>query len=160
MKEFGRALTDGLATGFAGSEIKRAVRGGFAGKASHVLLENGTYHDEWFSGKKSGGGQELVEVDGDEFTRLYGGGVESSEILASLGIGEKEVNRYLIFKIMELGDKTRLFEDCTPKPDGKWQYAYRVTSSDPGIQLTTAMETIDYDETRVHAHAFILSPVK
>jgi hypothetical protein len=159
-KEIKRALTNGLVTGYAGGKPADVSRAGFAVKASHVEQEGSVYHDEWFVGKHLGGGQELVLVNGQRFTRLYAGGTPEPEVLEPLGITENDVNTYLKNQIIEHGENTRLFEDCTPEAEGDWRYAYNVTSSDASIGVTTGMEKIDYRGTVVHIHAFILSPVK
>lgn len=162
MKRIEEALTTGLLAGYAGAgaEIKKVVRAGFEGKSSDVALPDGTYHDEWFVPTHVGGGQEFVEVDGQKFTRLYAGGTPEKEVLDFLGITEHDVSQHLIAFINALGGRTRLFEDCRPQPEGNWQYSYKVTSYDKDIGVATGMETIDYLGTRVHIHAFILSPVK
>lgn len=107
-----------------------------------------------------GGGQELVEVNGQKFTRLYAGGTPDKEVLDFLGITDNDVGTYLKKSIEKLGDKTRLYKDCTPEPDGTWQYEYKVTSNETAIGVATGMETINYSGMTVHIHAFILSPVK
>ncbi len=155
-------LTEGLLTGYAGKTSQPVQRGeAFSGQASHISLpEGGVYHDEWFTGDYSGGGQELVEVDGVKYTRLYGGGTPPPSILENIGLTVKDVGRYLVTKISELGDQTRLFKDCTPKPDGDWQYKYLITSTNTAIEVTTATESIDYKGQVVHIHPFILCPIK
>ncbi len=150
-------FTKGLLAGYAGGKIKNVERAGFQGKASHPTLSKGNvYHDEWFA-NTNGGGQELIEINGQSFTRLYAGGVPEQTVLDSLKITDKDVGNYLKSKIIELEAKTRLFENCKPEPDGDWQYAYTITSNDPTIRLTTGMESINYKNTPVHLHAFILS---
>lgn len=159
MKETSEVLTEGLMQGFAGVAKPQTVeRGGFTGKVSAPELEEGTYHDEWF-GRHSGGGQELVSVGDQQFTRLYGGGTADQDILTELGITESEVGSYLVRSINALGASTRLFEDCTPEPDGLWQYSYRITDREEGIGVVSAKEKITYQDTTVFVHNFILSPV-
>jgi hypothetical protein len=154
------ALTAGLNAGYAGGKPMSIDRGGFSGKVSHIELpDGGTYHDEWFA-NNSGGGQELVCVGGENFTRLYAGGIPSIEVLSSLGISDKEVGAYLKQKIRELGERTRLVEQCEPDPDGDWQYRYQLTGNYPETYVTTALESIKYKDTIVHHHAFILCPVR
>ena len=86
-------------------------RGGFELKSSE-FSENGIeYIDQWLA-KDAGGGQELVRFDGEEFTRLYAGGIVKPERLAKLGITGKEIIEFLVKQISLLGEKTRLFDDC------------------------------------------------
>ncbi len=160
-KKIKDGLTKGLLAGYAGGKVTNVDRGGFDGKASHVELEeNATYRDEWFVPAHNGGGQELVQVGNEQFTRLYAGGTPTDEQLESLGIKAHDVGIYLVQKIQELKDKTRLLEDCKPAPDGDWQYSYVITGSYPETEVTTGLESITYKDTVVHVHAFILSPVK
>lgn len=160
-KKIKEGLTKGLLAGYAGGKVANVARGGFDGKASHVeLSKTDTYHDEWFVSTHNGGGQELVQVGDVTFTRLYAGGTPSDEQLEALGIKSNDVGMYLVKKIGELKDKTRLLEDCKPEPDGEWQYSYVITGDYPEIELTTAVESITYNDTVVHVHTFMLSSVK
>ncbi|MDO8452751.1 MAG: hypothetical protein Q7S79_03280, partial [bacterium] len=144
-KDFQKALTDGLLTGYAGKTSKPVTRGDvFSGDVSHIELPGGgIYHDEWFVETHLGGGQELVEINGIRYTRLYGGGTPDPSVLAELGLEIKDVGKYLVTKIIELGDKTRLLQNCNPEPDGDWQYKYVITSTNPEIEVITATESID-----------------
>ena len=47
-------------------------------------------------------------------------------MLQGLGIDTREINVYLKRKIVELGIKTRLDEDCLPDEDDVRRYEYRV----------------------------------
>lgn len=154
-----KILTDGLLTGYAGGASQNINRGSFSGQESHIESSKSVYHDEWFVDTRLGGGQELVIVNEQKFTRLYAGGTPEPEVLKYLGITIDDVSNYLKTKILQLGDKTRLFEDCTPESDNDWKYTYRVATNDKAIELTTGMETIDYKKTPVHMHAFILCPI-
>lgn len=154
-------LTKGLLAGYAGGKITDVSRGGFSGKASHVeISQDEIYHDEWFVPTHNGGGQELAHVGEEKFTRLYAGGIPSKDQLDSMGITPHDVSKYLIQKISELKDKTRLFEDCNPDPDKLWQYSYVITGTYPETEVTTAVESITYSDVVVHIHAFILCPLK
>ncbi|HSV94800.1 MAG TPA: hypothetical protein VLH94_02395 [Spirochaetia bacterium] len=160
-EEISRVLTEGLVGGYAGkgkvSSVERAI---FPGKASHLEYSSGDiYHDEWFVPSYLGGGQELVRVGNEMFTRLYGGGTPSPEKLAELGITVEDIGEYLKRKIVELGDKTRLFEECNPESDGDWQYKYEILMNDSNIPVVVSAESIVYREIRVHLHPFILSPL-
>jgi hypothetical protein len=159
--EISKILTEGLVGGYAGKgEIENVERASFLGKSSHSEPEVGSlYHDEWFVPNHLGGGQEIVKAGEDLFTRLYGGGTPSPEILASLGISTKEVGSYLKRKIVELGDKTRLDKDCKPEKEGDWQYVYEILMQDQNIPVIVSVESITYKGTRVHLHPFILSPL-
>lgn len=123
-EEVSKVLTEGLVGGYAGKgDVSDVNRASFSGKASHSEPEKGSvYHDEWFVPGHLGGGQEMVKAGEDMFTRLYGGGTASAEKLAELGITAEDVGKYLKRKIVELRDKTRLLKECSPEPDGKWQY--------------------------------------
>lgn len=107
-----RAITRGLLAGYGGkTKFVSVHRGGFELKSSE-FSENGIeYIDQWLA-KDAGGGQELVRFDGEEFTRLYAGGIVKPERLAKLGITGKEIIEFLVKQISLLGEKTRLFDDC------------------------------------------------
>ena len=156
-------LTKGLLEGYAGNSIISDVeRASFKGKGSHLANPDGTiYHDEWFVPTRLGAGQELATIGEEGMSRLYGGGQPTSEKLVELGITHQEVDAYLIKKISELGNRTRLYEDCSPAPDGDWQYLYEVLMRDPNIEgVALASESILYKEVRVHWHPFIITPLK
>ncbi len=160
-KKIKDGLTKGLLAGYAGGKVLDVNRGGFEGKSSHVELgKDKMYHDEWFVDHHNGGGQELIQIGTEKYTRLYAGGTPAVEHLESLGIAAKEVSAYLIKKIAELADKTRLLEECTPAADGKWHYSYVITGSYPETEVTTGVESITYNDTIVHIHAFIISSVR
>lgn len=160
-KKIKDSFTKGLLAGYAGGQVTDVARGGFDGRASHVELgKNETYHDEWFVENHNGGGQELVQIGTEKYTRLYAGGTPSVDQLETLGIKPKDVGEYLVKKIQELQDKTRLMEDCNPVAEGDWQYSYVVTGSYPETEVTTGVESITYKDAVVHIHAFIISPVR
>lgn len=144
-EKISQALTAGLLAGYGGkTEFQRINRGSFELKSSHFESGNIVYHDEW----TNGGGQEIVKVDDEMFTRVYAGGV----------LGEsKEVIPKLIFFIQKLADQTRLFSDCR-SADGDWHYQYKIIDSDSGI--TTGKETIKYQNRLVFIHVFVLSPIQ
>lgn len=160
-KKIKDGLTKGLLAGYAGGKVTYVNRGGFDGKASHVeLSKTDTYHDEWFVESHNGGGQELVQIGKEKYTRVYAGGTPTDEGLNSLGITSQDIGAYLVKKIQDLKDKTRLLEDCKPVPDGDWQYEYLITGKYPETEVITGLESITYKDSVVHIHAFILSPVK
>ncbi len=160
-KEIKKILTEGLLSGYAGrGEVVDVTRAGFNGSASHIEQDNTIYHDEWYTGKSLGGGQELVRIGDRMYTRLYAGGTPNPEILEKLGITNSQVNQYLKDKIIELGEKTRLDSNCAPEPDGEWQYQYEILLLDENIPIKLSAESIFYKGTRVHIHPFILSPIE
>ena len=161
MKEIEHGLTQGLLGGFAGEgHLHATSRGGIVeGKASYVPLEDGVYHDEWFTGERSGGGQELLRVGDKLYTRVYAGGASNEAFLDHLGLTVDDVNNYLIEKLKVLGDRTRLFKDCSPQDDGKWRYDYKITQVFGNSGTTTSVESIHYDNMRVFVHAFVLCPI-
>lgn len=161
-KKIEKLLSDGLSSGYAGKNWGKMIRDIFPGESSHFdSPDGGVYHDEWFVGRHLGGGQELVKIGEERFTRLYAGGTPDPEILEKLGISTKDVGDYLIKKVKELGNKTRLFIDCIPEPEGDWQYSYRVLRhNQDDIPVTVSMEQIQYKRIPVHLHPFIISPIK
>lgn len=153
-------MAKGLQEGFGGgTEIQSTKRGGFDIKVSHYVDQEGNvYHDEW-SADRAGGGQELIEVDGKQLTRVYAGGTISLERLEELGITKKEVMKYLKKQITENGNKTRLYDNFEPEEDGDWKYTYKIIDSEKGIPLTTGKESIFFKKNLVFVHDFIISPV-
>ncbi len=152
-------LTKGLGEGYAGhTDVTTTTRGDFTLKVSDYKGPEGSYHDEWLP-TKTGGGQELATTGDETITRLYAGGVAKDEILSKLGISEKDVIKYLINKVGELGGNTRLFDECLPSPDGEWRYSYQITDSFPSFNLTRALETIKYMDELVFVHAFEICKV-
>jgi len=64
MSDIKKGLTQGLNQGYGGkSSVVDVKRDEFLGKYSHVVLEDGVYHDEWFTETRSGGGQEFMRVE-------------------------------------------------------------------------------------------------
>jgi hypothetical protein len=154
-----KALTEGLQAGFGGkSKFETVERGSFALKASEVVEGGVAYRDEWLPGR-TGGGQELIRVGEQVYTRLYAGGVIREEELERLGIGEKQVIAYLKEIILKLGEQTRLEADCLPEPDEDWRYSYRVIEKMEALDMTVGKETIKYKEETVFVHMFLLCPV-
>ena len=143
-KKITTALTTGLLAGYGGqSQFSSITRGSFELKSSHFEMGDIVYHDEW----TNGGGQEIVKVGNDLFTRVYAGGVLGKS---------KDVIQKLIYFIQNLTDQTRLFADCE-SVDGDWTYHYKIIDSDSDI--TTGKETIKYKDTTVFVHVFVLSPI-
>lgn len=139
-----QALTAGLLAGYGGqAKFLSVARGSFELKSSHFKQGDVIYHDEW----TNGGGQEIVQVEKDLFTRVYAGGLfgESHDIIPKL-----------IYFIQKLKDKTRLFTDCR-MTDGDWVYQYEVIDSQ--FDITTGKETIKFKNKIVFIHIFVLSPI-
>ncbi len=159
-KDESSVLTEGLQEGFAGGEgIESSKRGGFSIKVSHIVDAKGNvYHDEW-SADRAGGGQELIEVDGKQFTRVYAGGTIPLEKLQELGTTKKEVMKYLKKQITENGSKTRLYSDFNPEPEGDWKYSYKIIDTEEEIPLTTGKESVYFKENLVFVHDLVISPV-
>jgi len=156
-KKISQVLTTGLIAGYGGkTEFTKVNRGGFELESSHFQDGEIIYHDEW----TNNGGQELVTVNGESFTRLYGGGVTNPEILKSLNIIEKDVANNLKERIIELGDKTRLFSDFKAETKNNWDYEYIILDRNEEINVTTGKETISFKNQPVFIHVFILSPIK
>ncbi len=160
MADLEKLLADGLLAGYAGkSTFEHVHRGPFEGEQSLLTPKGGVYIDQWFASLR-GGGQELAQNEDGKATRLYAGGTISPGDLAKLGITEEQVSGQLKKAIKELGQKTRLREDCIPEADGDWQYSYRILDSVDQIDLTIGMEQIRFRGEVVFAHGFLLSPVK
>jgi len=161
MKEIEHGLTQGLLGGFAGEgHLHATSRGGIVdGKSVHIPVDGGEYHDEWFTGERTGGGQEVLAIGDQKFTRVYAGGASNEAFLDHLGLKVDDVNNYLVDKLKSLGERTRLFKDCVPQPDGKWQYSYKIKDVFGNSGTTTSVESILYDNMRVFVHAFVLCPI-
>ncbi len=160
MKKAAELLAKGLSQTLGGhTTVEQTARGGFALQQSHFENDKETYHDEWIQARTTGG-QELAQVGDELYTRLYAGGVITPEQLKPLGITEKDVVGYVFQTVAALGDRTRLFADCTPPPDGDWQYTYKVTDTIASIELTRSLETFTYKGVPVFIHTFDICPVK
>lgn len=160
MKNIAKLLTKGLLKGYTKGDIKNISRGRFNGKQSILLEENKTYHDEWFVPTHTGGGQELVNFNGQMYTRLYGGGTPDPEKVESLGIKIKDVSKFLKENISKLKGETRLFKNYEGKEVNGWKYSYEITRNYSETKTVTSVELIKYKGNIVHVHAFILCPVK
>ena len=155
-----KLLNKGLKEGYAGGTVKKGVnRGGFKLDSSHFESGSGIYHDEWMAGRV-GGGQEIVEVEGKVFTRVYAGGNISETKLKKLKISGKDVIGFLKKQMVENSDSIRLLKDILPDPDGDWQYKYEIIDSEGDIPVTTGKESIFYKNELVFVHILILSPVE
>jgi len=152
-----KGLTKGLLAGYGGkSKFEKIIRGAFKVSCSHFEDNETIYHDEW----TNGGGQEIVKVGNDMFTRVYAGGIIEEGSLIKMGIDENLVIGNLINRIKELGDKTRLFENCKAKNDNGWDYEYKVLDKEDLVEVTVGKEVVRYKDKIVFVHYFVLSPVK
>lgn len=153
-------LAKGLLAGFAGkSAFGTSSRGAFTVTSSEVLLpeDAAQYIDQWV-GKRSGGGQEIVQSAGGAMTRVYAGGTVPQTTLDTLGITDDQIMAYLKEKLSALNGQTRLMAAVPPILDGYWQYAYELMDTD-GAQIVTGKETILYKNTPVFVHVFVMAPV-
>ncbi len=142
-QQIATALTQGLLAGYGGqTKFDTVKRGNFELKSSAY---GDNYIDQW----TNGGGQELVRVDGQEYTRVYAGGSvdDSPEIISKL-----------IYFIKTLQDKTRLTTNCNFS-EGDWSYQYQIIYQDQNLDITVGKETIRHFDQVVFVHIFILSSV-
>ena len=156
-EKISQALTLGLINGYGGkTEFNKINRGGFDLKSSHFQDGEIIYHDEW----TNNGGQELVKLEDESFTRVYAGGVVNQEILQSLNISENDVINNLKNRIIEIGGKTRLFSPFKGETINGWDYEYKILDYNEEISVTSGKETISYQGHPVFIHVFVLSPTK
>lgn len=135
------------------------MRAGFSLQTSHLDEDGNTYHDEW-AADRTGGGQELVKVEGVTFTRVYAGGTISEAAMEQLGISKKAVMEFLISSLNKAGEATRLYENYGPVQDGEWTYQYQLLEQNPAIPMTTGKEDIGYKGQVVFTHVFVMCPVE
>lgn len=153
-------LALGLTKGFAGQTTFQATkRAGFDLQTSHLEEAGGVYHDEW-AADRTGGGQELVKVDGKLFTRVYAGGTISLSAMSELGISKAAVMEFLISSLKKAGEATRLHESYGPVQTGEWTYQYKVLEHNPAIPMTTGKEDILFRDQVVFTHVFVMCPVE
>lgn len=153
-------LSHGLLKGFAGeTTFQSTQRAGFELQCSHLVENGNTYHDEW-AADRTGGGQELVSVDGDTFTRVYAGGTISVTAMEHLGITKDTIMEFLIISLNTASGNTRLSQNYGPVQHGDWTYQYQVLEQNPAIPLTTGKEDILYKDQVVFTHVFVMCPVE
>lgn len=140
------------------STYGKVIRGKFE-MASSTVTEDGLYYiDQWFPGNL-GGGQEILEVAGEKYTRVYAGGTVEDAILTPLGITKDiEVMGQLKKFLLAAGGKTR-FDMPYAKIDGEWKYEYAPKEFDDITGMITGREKIIYKQTPVFVHFFIISRV-
>ncbi len=161
--EMEKLLTKGLLAGYVGKNefgkvIKEKVNRGpvrFT-VTSFLSPDGGQYQDGW----SKGGGQEVGQQGEEKATRLYAGDTLSDEELRQIGITHDQIIKYHQGKLDELSGRTRLFEDCSPEPDGDWQYRYEVIRNLEAIPLVIALETIRYKDRTVFAHGFLHAKIR
>jgi hypothetical protein len=150
----------GLQKGFTGESVFQPVtRAGFSLHSSHFEENGNIYHDEW-AGSQSGGGQELVKVGGQVFTRTYAGGAIPAAALQALGISKKDIMAYLFTCIASFGEKMRLQTNLPRQVEGDWSYEYRVLEKNDAISMTVGKEEILYKNALVFTHVFVMCPVE
>lgn len=155
-QKISQALTTGLISGYGGkTEFTKTIRGGFELDSSHFQNKEFIYHDEW----TNNGGQELVKVGDELFTRVYCGGEVDQNILSLLKITDKDISKKLKSSIVNFNDKTRLFSDFE-SIENDWKYEYKILDNNDEISVTTGKETIYYQNHPVFIHVFVLSPIK
>lgn len=153
------ALAKGLTAGFAGkSTYTKVKRGKFAVESSSFDEDGISYIDQWMP-SRLGGGQEIVEVDGMRYTRVYAGGAVEKTKLASLGITEADVMDCLKTSLLVAKEKTR-FDALYTRREGKWTYTYTPGVKDKIVGIITGKETISYNNVPVFVHFLLISPVK
>lgn len=145
------AFAKGLSAGFAGkSTFGKIQRGKFAMVSSAVDDGDISYIDQWFPGQL-GGGQEILEVGGARYTRVYAGGTVTTA-------NKDDVMAFLQKTLLEAGAKTR-FDTPYSKTDGDWKYEYAPKEFDDVTGMVTGKEVITYKNTPVFVHYFIISRV-
>ena len=153
-------LSLGLKKGFAGeTKFQTISRAQFQLQASHLEKVGSVYHDEW-AADRTGGGQELVKVGGQTYTRVYAGGTVSLESLTQLGITKHEIITFLVKCLTQFGEHIRLHESYGPYQDGPWTYRYLILEQNNDIPMTTGKEEILYQKQVVFVHVFVLCPVE
>ena len=154
--EISKALTKGLLAGYREKTMfDKTNRGSFEVTSSHFEDGEIIYHDEW----TNGGGQEIVKFNDEMFTRVYAGGTVNEEELSLIGVTHKDVILNLISRIQELGDKTRLFENCLAENRNDWDYEYKILDNDQNVEVATGKEVIKYKGQVVFVHIFVLAPI-
>ena len=153
-----QALAKGLTAGFAGkSTFEKIVRGKFPMVSSSFIADDIVYLDQWFPGHM-GGGQEILEVEGERYTRVYAGGTVEDSVLSPLGISKADVMKCLKKTLLAAADKTR-FRDPYRIEDGAWAYQYTPADPDETTGMISGKEIISYKNTPVFVHLFIISSV-
>ncbi|OGM32466.1 hypothetical protein A2803_03275 [Candidatus Woesebacteria bacterium RIFCSPHIGHO2_01_FULL_44_21] len=154
-------LTKGLLSGYINdTNVLTTERGAFLFSSSDYRGPEGNYHDEWI-GKRSGGGQEIVQAGDKRYTRLYAGGTLDDETLLQLGITRKQISEFRTEAIEKGLDQTRLETVFNyESEDRKWLYGYDIESDEQEFNLMIGREQILYNEEIVFLHKFLLTPVE
>lgn len=160
MNDVMRFLANALKKSFGGqSTYSKVLRGKVTFESGHFEENGSVYHDEW-TGVTLGGGQELVQVGEQKYTRVYAGGNLDYAQLEKLGTLEGEVIGYLKKVITTIGEQIRLDKDVTKQSEGDWAYEYKIFSKETAIPLIVGREAISFKNTEVFIHFFLLCPVK
>lgn len=155
-----KILGIGLSGGYGSSNYGKSTRAGFELDLSDYSGLEGKYHDEW-AAHENGGGQELVEIEGEKATRVYAGGSLNPAALKKIGLTEDVVSTELKYFLKSLGDKSRLDENKSDE-HGQFKYTYKVLKNVDSIPVIVGEEEIRYgkDNVLVFVHYHINSPVK
>jgi len=156
-QKISQALTTGLINGYGGkTKFTKINRSGFNLDSSHFQNNEFIYHDEW----TNNGGQELVKIGNNFFTRLYGGGIVNQNILDNLSISDQDISQKLKTSLLNFSGQTRLFSDFQSNLGDGWFYEYKILDKNDEIEVISAKESLSYQNHVVFIHDFILSPIK
>jgi hypothetical protein len=161
MKKIDAKISEKFAKGLAvftgKSAFTKITRGKFE-MVSSVIDDGDVYYiDQWFPGHL-GGGQELLEVGGEKYTRVYAGGTVEDTILSGLGITKDDVMACLKNTLLAASGKTR-FNEAYKNQDGEWNYTYTPGEPDEVTGMITGKEVITYKTAPVFVHYFIISHI-
>jgi len=145
-----QAFAKGLAVFSGKTQFQKIQRGKFAMVSSEINDADVSYIDQWFAGHL-GGGQEIVEIGGDRYTRVYAGGTVTET-------NKDDVMAFLKKSLLAAGAKTR-FDKEYLHIDGEWIYQYSPKELDEITGMITGKEIITYKNTPVFVHYFIISRV-
>lgn len=151
------AFAKGLAVFSGKSKFGKITRGKFGMVSSEINDADVLYIDQWFPGHL-GGGQEIVEVGGQRYTRVYAGGTVDDAILTSLGVTKDDVMTRLKNSLLEAGGKTR-FDQPFVRIENDWKYQYKPGEYDEATGMITGKEVITYKNSPIFVHFFIISRV-
>lgn len=158
--EIGQIMNDCLLEGYILKKPAKIKRKGFDVMSLHITTPEGAeYVDEFSFGKSSGGGQELLKVNGEMATRQYLGGSIESEKLDKLGISEDDIIAQLKKFVTKSKGQTRLYsfyEDV----EGEWNYSYNILFKNDDPKMTVGLEVIGFSDIFVFHHIIGICPIK
>lgn len=154
-----KVLINGLHNGFAEKNNYTVVQRGKFDLLSSEFSNSMDYYIDQYIAKRLASGQEIAKSGNEISTRVYAGGIVSSNILQTLGINEENILDYLKKKIAQ-NNNTRLYELLDPITDGDWQYEYNIIKKYPELPLTVGEESISYKGVKVFIHVFLNSPIE